>query len=70
MKQYTCAEIAEILGIATNTVCQHARKYRLGKRIGKRLYIFSESDLQFLKNRPGPGNPEISTLRQKTLKKI
>jgi len=67
--EYTVEQIAEIIGISPSTVRQHARKYKLGKTVGKRLKIFSKSDLNFFRNRPGVGNPDIANLRQKTLNK-
>jgi predicted transcriptional regulator len=67
--EYTVEQIAEMIGIKPTTVRQHARKYKLGRTVGKRLKLFSEAELEILKNRPSPGNPDIANLRHKTLNK-
>ena len=65
--EYTVDQIAKILGIKPTTVRQHARKYKLGRIVGKRLKLFSGAELEMLKHRPRPGNPDIANLRLKTL---
>lgn len=57
MKEYTVFDMHVILGIAESTVRQHAKRYHIGRRIGKRVLIFSETDRRFFEKRPGPGNP-------------
>lgn len=63
--KYTVHQIAQMLGISSSTVRQHAAKYEIGNRVGKRLLMFSENDYQFLLYRPGPGNPNFKKKNKK-----
>jgi len=66
--EYTTSQAAEILGCDISTVQRKRRIHNLGRTIGKRLKLLSEADIEFMRNLPGPGNPDIANLRQKTLK--
>lgn len=53
---YNCAEAGEILEKSPVTVRANARQHNIGRKKG-RDWIFTDEDIEALRQLPGPGRP-------------
>lgn len=64
-KLYSTADVTEIVNKAESTVRMLAAKHRIGRKIA-RSWVFTDEDIQRLRQIPGPGrrpnNPTRKTL--------
>jgi hypothetical protein len=60
-KIYTTAQVADILGVCHQRVGQMARVREVGQLINTRTRVFTESDIQKLRDRH-PGRPPLMLL--------
>lgn len=56
-KLHTTNEAAELVGISPRQVRHLAKRLRLGQRFGPRSLMFSDSDIEKMRERPPRGNP-------------
>lgn len=59
LEYLTTDQIAEALGCRDTTVRRLAQSHNLGRRVGKRIKLFTAAELDTLRQllKPGPGNP-------------